>query len=106
MNLAAENGCGGQVFVDARHEMDTVLVEQALHAREGEIVAAQRRAFVPGDEGGGVETGAAVAAHLIHGQTHQRLDAREVDCALFLLILGVELHGWGPGECDVKYYSS
>src|ERR1700683_1340660 len=72
--------------------MDAMLVEEAAHAGEGEIVAAQRRTFVSGDEGGGVETGAAVAAHLVHGQAHQRLYAREVDCAVFLLVFGNEVH--------------
>src|SRR5580658_8442100 len=92
MNLAAENGCSGQIFVDTGHEMDAVLVKQGPHAREGHVVAAQRRAFVSGDEGGRVQTGAAVAAHLVHGQTHQRLDAGEVDSAVFLFVFGIELH--------------
>ena len=64
----------------------------ALHARQRQVVAAQRRAFVAGDERGRVQPGAAVAAHLVHGQAHQRLDAGEIDGALFLLVFGVELH--------------
>ena len=53
MDLAAEDGSGGEVFVDAGDEVDAVLVEQVLDAGESQIVAAEGRAFVTGDEGGG-----------------------------------------------------
>jgi len=46
MNLAAEDGGGREILVDARHEMDAMLVEQAAHARQRQVVAAQRRTFV------------------------------------------------------------
>ena len=40
---------------------------QVFDAIEGQIVAAQGRSFVPGDQGGGREARAPVAAHLVHG---------------------------------------
>ena len=92
MDLAAQHRGGGQVLVHAGDEMDAMLVEQRLHAAERQVVASQRRAFVAGDECGGVQPGATIAAHLVHGQPHQRLDAGEIDGPLFGGIAIVKIH--------------
>ena len=39
-----------------------------------------------------LQAGAPVAAHLVHGQPHQRLDAGQIDRAALLRVLVVEFH--------------
>src|SRR5437899_3760659 len=60
-NLAAEDRRRSEIFVHSGNEMDIVLFKQRFHAREGHVVSAERRAFVPGDECAGIEAGTAVA---------------------------------------------
>src|SRR5438477_199012 len=61
VDLRAQNRCRGEVFIHAGDEMDAVLVEQRFDAAERELVAAERRAFVAGDERSRLEAGAAIA---------------------------------------------
>ena len=80
-NLAAHDRGRGEIFVDAGTKNDIVLLEQLARSRQLKIVAAERRAFVAGNERAGLQARAAIAAHLIHRQPHQRLDAGEIDAS-------------------------
>ena len=82
-DLAAHHGRRRQVLVHAGPKVDVVLGEQLPGARQRQIVAAQRRAFVAGNERAGVEPRPAVAAHLIDRQPDQRLDAGQIHAASF-----------------------
>jgi hypothetical protein len=88
--LAAVDGGGAQVLVQPRDEHDVVLAEQRLVALQREIEAAQRRAAVARDQGGGAEAAAAIGAVLVERQSHQRLDARQEDDAVLLPVLCLE----------------
>ena len=55
--LAAPDGGGGQIFVDARAEDDVLGGEKALRAGEFTVEPAERGATVAGDEAGGVQPG-------------------------------------------------
>src|SRR6185312_11937354 len=55
--LAAPDGGGGEILVDARIEADVVLLEKALGLPEILVEAAQGRAAIARDESGGVEAG-------------------------------------------------
>ncbi len=92
-NLAAHHSGGRQVFVHARMKVDLVFLEQLLGSSERQVIAAQRRAFIAGNEGSGVETGAAIAAHLVHRQPDEGLNAREVNTATLDRIFVGEAHG-------------
>ncbi len=52
-----------------------VLLAERLAAAELLIEAAQRRALVPGDEGGGAKPATAVGPVLVERDAHQRLEA-------------------------------
>ncbi len=82
-NLAAHRRSGRQILVYAGLKMDVVFVEKPLRAQQRQIVAAERRAFVPGNKRARFQAGAAVPPHLIERQTHQRLDAGEIDRPFF-----------------------
>ena len=91
-DLGAEDGGGRQVFIQAGAKVNPVLFEELLGAGELKIVAAERRAFIAGDEPSGVEAGAAVAAHLVDRQPHQSLNSGEVDAAALDRVLVGEAH--------------
>ncbi len=88
--LRAPDGGGGQVFVQARAEHHLVFFQALAGSPELHIVAAQRRAAIPGDVAAGVMTGGDVALTLLHGQAHQRLDAGHVEPALAGRVLVVQ----------------
>jgi hypothetical protein len=92
-DLRAEDGGGGEVFVDGGAEVDVEFGEEWGDAGERHVVAAEGGAFVAGDEGAGAEMGAAVEAHLVHGEADQGLDAGEVMMAGFGGEPVRELHG-------------
>ncbi len=80
--LRAPHRCRRQVLVEARLEVDVVLLQVTLRGPQRVVVHAQRRAAIAGDEAAGIEAGGKVALALHHGQAHQRLDAGEVDATL------------------------
>jgi hypothetical protein len=59
-----------------------VVLEQRPDALQGQVVAAERRARIAGDERAGAQPAAAIAAVLIERQPDQRLDPGEVHAAL------------------------
>ena len=67
-----------------------MLGEELAVALERLVEAAERRAAIAGDEGGGAKAATTVRAVLIEGKPHQRLDAGEEDEAVFLRVLGVQ----------------
>ncbi len=75
--------------------MDVVLVEQRPHTGQRHVVATERRTLIAGYERGRVQAGTPVAAHLVHGQAYQRLDACQVGAASFEPELVVEFHSEG-----------
>jgi hypothetical protein len=81
--LAAEDGSCGQVFVQTRHEMDVMLIEQRLYPGQRQVVAPEWGTFISGDERSCVQPRTPVAPHLVHGQAYQRLNARQVGAAAF-----------------------
>src|SRR5690242_5978092 len=99
-DLAAEDGSGGEIFIDAGNKMNVMLLEERPDAGEREIVTAEGGAFVAGDQSRGIEAGAAVAAHLLHGEAHEGLDAGEIHQAALQPVLVVKLH---PGGQE-KFY--
>jgi hypothetical protein len=98
--LAAVDGGGAEVFVEAGDEDDVVLAQQRRIALEREIESAERGAAIARDQCRGVEPAAAVGPVLIERQPDQRLDAGQEDDALLLAILRVEREvvgdGYGP----------
>src|SRR3546814_10740380 len=64
--LAAPDGGGGEILVHAGLEADVVLFEEAPRVGHLLVDAAERRAAVAGDEGGGVQAGGEVALALQH----------------------------------------
>jgi hypothetical protein len=79
--LRAPHRGGGEVLVHTRFETDAVLLEVLARTPQGEVVGAERRSPVAGDEAGRIETRRLVALALHQGKAHQRLDARQVDAA-------------------------
>jgi hypothetical protein len=77
-HLRALDGCRGDILVEPRPESDVVLGEYAADLLQRQVVAAQRRAFIPRDEAARVPPRASVLAHLLERQTHERLDAGHV----------------------------
>ncbi len=76
--LAAPHGGGGQFLVQARLEMDGVLLEVVAGFPEALVQPAQRRAAVAGNEAAGIQASGLVALVLQHRQAGQRLGAGEV----------------------------
>jgi hypothetical protein len=101
--LRAPDRRGGEVLVDAGLEVDTVRGEERLRLPERQVVGAERRAPVAGDEARRVESGSDVAPALHERQPHQRLDAREVDPAGFARVLVVERIARVEGGRDVRH---
>ena len=82
-DLGAKDGGGGEIFVDGGDEVDVEIGEEFARAGEGDVVAAEGGAFVAGDKCAGAKGGAAVEAHLVHGEADERLDSGEVMVAGF-----------------------
>ncbi|MNG03134.1 hypothetical protein D3C84_862000 [compost metagenome] len=80
-HLRAPHRGGGQIFVDARLEQDVVLVEQLLHPPQFQVVAAQRRAPITGDEASGIQTGLPVDLALEHRHADEGLGSGQQNCA-------------------------
>ena len=98
MDLASHHRRCGKILVHARNEVDIVFVQQPLSALQGDIITAQRRTFVAGDEGARSQALAPVAAHLFDGQPHQRLNAAHVNDTFFQCVLVVERKRSGHGR--------
>ena len=75
---------GGEVLVDAVHEVDVVLHQQLLLLDQRGVEHADGRTAVAGDEHPGLEPATGVGAHLIEGQADDRIDAAQVDVSFFL----------------------
>ena len=71
--LAAPDGGGGELLVDAGLEMDVVPLQEALGLPQRMVVAPERRAAIARDEPRRVEAGGNIAPALHHRQTHQGL---------------------------------
>ena len=96
--LATPDGGRGKVLVDAWLEMDVVFVQMLAGTPQRQVVAAQRRAAIAGDEGGGLQPRRTVPARLQDGQTHQRLDARQIHTPIEAGVFVVQRHrGAGGG---------
>ena len=76
--LAAPHRGGGQLFVDARLEVDGVLLEVVAGFPEALVQPAQGRAAIAGNEAAGVQATCLVALMLEHRQTGQGLGTGEV----------------------------
>ena len=114
--LRAPDRRRGEVLVHARLEAHVVLLEVLARLPEREVVGAERRAAVAGDEAGGVQARREVALALEQRQPHQRLHARQVDApalprvAVLELVGGVEgggaqarLSGVGGADAELKH---
>ncbi len=77
--LATPDGGRGEVLVQPGNESDIMCLQERFGAPQRVVIHAERRAAVAGDEARGVETGRAIAFALQHRQSHQRLDAGQVD---------------------------
>ncbi len=82
-----------EVFVHARLEEHVVPLEVRARFPEAEVVGAERRAAVAGDEAGGVQACGTVALALEHRQPHERLHAGEEDAPRSARVAVVELVG-------------
>ena len=76
--LAAPDRRRRQFLVEARLEMDGVLLEEIARVPEALVQHAKRRAAVAGDKATGIQVLSLVALMLQHGQAGQRLGAGEV----------------------------
>ena len=95
IDLAAQHRGRGDVLVDAGDEVNAMVSQQRRHAIERQVVGAERRAFVAGNERRGVQPCALVAPHLIDRQPNQRLHAGQIDAPALLRVLVVESHWRG-----------
>ncbi len=105
--LAAPDGGGGEVFVDAGLEGDVVFGEMGLGLPQAEVEIAERAAAIAGNEPGGIQPGRQVAFPLQHGQADQGLGAGQEDAAGVAGVFVVQgagqdfrqkrfAHGWSP----------
>ena len=88
--LAAEDGCGPEVFVDPGHEHNLVAVEQLLVTSQQDVEPSQRRATIAGNEAGRVQPHPPVRPVLVQGNAHQGLQAAQDNAPLFLQELVVQ----------------
>ncbi len=72
---------------------DIVLLEEAPHTSQRQVIAGQRRPFISGDERTRAQLGRNVAAMLINRQAHQRLNPREIDLTFGYGIFIIERYG-------------
>ena len=96
--LRAPDGGHRQVLVQARLELDVILVEELLGPPEILVDAAEGRAAIARDEAARLEAGRRIALLLHDRQAHQRLDTREIDPAAFQRVFVVEADGLGDGK--------
>ena len=87
--LRAPDCGGGEVFVDAGYKLHMVCIQMFLRLPECFIQHAERRTAVAADKAGGIQTGCGIAQSLHHGQTHQRLNTREINASVDLAVLVV-----------------
>ena len=73
--LRAPQRRGRQVFVDARQEMDVVLLQLFGRGPQRHVQRAQRRAAVAGNEARGAQAGGAVAPALLAQQVNDGVGA-------------------------------
>ena len=57
------------------------------------VVAAERRALIPGDERGGAVARLTIGAHLVDRHSHQGLHTGEEVLAVAFAVLGLEIGG-------------
>lgn len=90
--IGRPHGGGGEVLVEAVNESHVVFQQQLSLFDQRRIEHAHRRAAVAGDEHAGLEAAARVGAHLIEGQSNQRVDTTQMDVAVsFVRLLKVLL---------------
>ena len=97
--LAAHDRRECQFLVDAGHEMDPMLFEKVIRPGEGDVVPAQRRSLVPGNQASGFDARAPVPPHLLDRQAHQGLDTGHICRARFQRVLIVKRYvtSWHSG---------
>ena len=100
--LGAPQRGGGEVLVDARLELDVVVLDEALGLPQRLVEAAQRRAAIARDVACGVEPGGEVALALHHRQAHQRLRSGQVDPSAFKYVFVVQGHRDGQGTLPIQ----
>ena len=81
--LAAQDGGGGQLFVDGGDEANVMVVEQRRDLLQDHIERADGRAAVAGDQAAGADAAALVGAMLIHRQARQGLNPAHDDATVF-----------------------
>ena len=91
--LAAHDRRKRELFVDAGHEADLVLSEEAAGSLQRQVVTAQGRSLVARDQAACSQALAAVPAHLLDRQADKRLDARHIGRAGFQDVLVIERDG-------------
>ena len=83
-HLRAPHGGGGEILVQAIHEMDVVGQQRLLVLEEIRVEHADRRTTIARDEHPGLQAPALIHADLIQGQPHDGFDASQVyDSILF-----------------------
>ena len=80
--LRAPHGGGGKFFVDAGLKDDVVILEMFLGFPQRFVQAPERGAAVAGDESSCVKPRSQIAPALDQRETHQGLDAGEVNAAM------------------------
>ena len=100
--LGAPQRGGGEVLVDARLELDVVVLDEALGLPQRLVEAAQRRAAIARDVACRVEPGGEVALALHHRQAHQRLRSGQVDPSAFKYVFVVQGHRDGQGTLPIQ----
>ena len=100
--LGAPQRGGGEVLVDARLELDVVVLDEALGLPQRLVEAAQRRAAIARDVACRIEPGREVALALHHRQAHQRLRSGQVDPSAFKYVFVVQGHRDGQGTLPIQ----
>ena len=104
-HLCAHERGGGHLLVLGRAVHDAPPFVQGPGLGQRQVVAAEGRAGVAGDEGPGPEAGGPVAPGLVEGEAHQGLHAGEEDAARLELVAVVQGRGARPGVTRLRRWA-
>ena len=95
--LGAPDGGGGEVLVHARLEVHPVPFQELACLPQGQVIPAERRAAIAGNEARGRQSRGFVPLPLHEGQAHQGLHAGQVHASALAPVAVVQLVGGVEG---------
>ena len=83
--------CGsGEVFVDTGYKLHMMRIQMFLRFPECLVQHTEWRAAVAAEKASGIQTGGGITQSLHHGQSHQRLNTREINTSVDFAVLVVQ----------------